>query len=158
MDATLLDQPFSPGAVFASPAQRILALGFYDGPTEGLLQCETGRVYHFKILAWDQESQDVRVFGLAPMPPGAFDRLTELFAQHEEPRWPFWVPSGSEVQKGTLDAILKEGDPVDWVIATDENGTIMAAKRALPSDIRAVADWRLFLGLGSETPVLSNRP
>ena len=82
----MIDRPFPEGGAFPSPVLKILALGYYDGPTDGLLQCENGLVYRFEILAWDSEAQDVRVFSLAPMPPTAFDRLAELFARREKPR------------------------------------------------------------------------
>ena len=31
-------------------------------------------------------------------------------------------------------------------------GTILAAKRVRPEDVRIVADWRAFLGLGADAP------
>ena len=159
MNTHLIDRPFPEGVPFPSPGQKILALGYYDGPTEGLLQCETGRVYRFEILAWDSETQDVRVFGLAPMPPAAFDQLAELFAQREKPRWPVWIPSWCEDQNEETDAILKEAGPTEWVIATDDlMGAILAAKRVLPNDLHTVVDWRSFLGLGDDMPDLTSTP
>lgn len=159
MNAPVMDQLFPEGAPFPSPVQRILALGFYDGPTEGVLQCGPGRVYHFEILAWDPETQDVRVFSLAPMPPAACDRLAELFARREKPRWPMWVPSWYEDLKEETDAVLRQAGPVEWVVATEDlMGTILAAKRIRPEDVRAVEDWRPFLGLGADAPVLVKTP
>jgi hypothetical protein len=159
MNTPLLDRPFPEGVSFPSPAQKILALGYYDGPTEGLLQCDSGRVYRFEILAWDSETQDVRVFSLAPIPPAAFDQLAELFARREKPRWPVWIPSWCEDQNKETDAVLKEAGPVEWVMATDDlMGTILAAKRARPEDVRAVADWRSFLRLGDDIPDLASTP
>jgi hypothetical protein len=159
MNSPLIDQPFLEGVSFPSPARKVLALDYYDGPTEGLLQCEMGRVYCFKILAWDSETQDVRVFSLAPMPPAAFDRLAELFARCEKPQWPVWIPSWCEDQNEETDAILKEAGPAEWVIAVEDlMGTILAAKRVRPEDVRAVDDWRSFLGLGDGIPDLASTP
>jgi hypothetical protein len=159
MNTTLIDQPFPEGVTFASPAKKILVLDYYDGPTEGLLQCETGRVFRFEIVAWDSETQDVRVFSLAPMPPSAFDRLAELIAQVEMPRWPVWIPSWCEDQNEETDAILKEAGPVEWVIAAEDLiGTILAAKRVRPSEVDAVVEWRSFLGLGDNIPDLAPTP
>ena len=45
------------GRHFPSPVERILALGYYDGPTEGVLRCGTGEVYRFGLLAWEAETQ-----------------------------------------------------------------------------------------------------
>jgi hypothetical protein len=111
------------------------------------------------MLAWDSETQDVRVFSLAPMSPAAFDQLTELFARREKPRWPVWVPSWREDQNEETDSILKEAGLVEWVIAAEDlMGTILAAKRVRPEDVRAVDDWRSFLGLGDDRPDLASTP
>ncbi len=69
MNAPIGDRSFSEGAPFLSPVRRVLALGYYDGPTEGLLQCEAGGVHRFEMLAWDSETQDVR--SLQPRPDPA---------------------------------------------------------------------------------------
>jgi hypothetical protein len=156
MTAPMMDRAILEGRDFPSPVCRILALGYYDGPTEGLLQCEAGRVYRFELLAWDAETQDVRVFSLAPMPSVAFDLLAERYAHHEKPRWPIWVPSWYEDPKEETAAILAQAGEVEWVIATEDlMGTILAAKRVRPDDLRAVTDWRPFLGLALPRPVSS---
>lgn len=158
MNTPLQNEPFLEGAPFPSPVHKIVALDYYDGPTCGLLRCEAGRAYRFEILAWDSETQDVRVFSLAPTPPAAFDLLAELCARHEKPRWPVWVPSWQEDPKEEIAAALARAGPVEWVVATDDlMGTILAARRVRPEDVRAVDDWRSFLGLGADAPVLVNR-
>ena len=158
MNAPLIERPFPQGVAFPSPVQKVLALGYYDGPTDGLLRCEDGRVYRFEMLAWDSETQDVRVFSLAPTPPAAFDQLAALFARREKPRWPVWAPSWHEELREETDAILKEGGSVEWVMATEDlMGTILAAMRIRPEEVRTVMDWRPFLGLGADALVLVNR-
>lgn len=158
MNAMPRDESFREGAPFPSPVLKILALGYYDGPTNGLLQCEAGRAYCFEMLAWDRESQNLRVFGFAPIPADAFDRLAELCARCEKPRWPVWLPSWYEEWDEEADAILGQAGPVEWVAAAEDlMGTILAAKRVGPGDVRVVNDWGPFLGLAVDAPILSDQ-
>ena len=39
------------GRNYPSPVQKILALGYYDGPTEGVLLSAPDRVYQFLYVA-----------------------------------------------------------------------------------------------------------
>src|SRR6478672_1120145 len=49
------------------PIQRVLATGYYDGPTERFTECAICRqAYSFRRLDWDA-SQDLRIFGFAPL-------------------------------------------------------------------------------------------
>ncbi len=48
---------------------------------------------------------------------------------------------------------------MELVIATENlMGTVLAARRVRPEEVRAVADWRAFLGLGADTPILVRTP
>src|SRR4051794_28105965 len=102
------------GRNYPSPVQKILALGYYDGPTEGALLSAPDRVYRFRLLAWDEETQDLRFFALAPLPPPAFERLAGVFARHETPRWPVWVASGQGGPQRAVEAILGQAGPIEW--------------------------------------------
>jgi hypothetical protein len=65
-----------------SPITQILALGYYDGPTNGLLRCgEDGRVYRFNLLDDDFE-QDIRIFSLAPIDSNAMARLVKALSPY----------------------------------------------------------------------------
>ncbi len=144
------------GANYPSPVQRVLALGFYDGPTEGALLCAPeGQVYKFEMLAWDESTQDLRVFGLAPLPQPAWEQLTSLYARHETPHWPVWVPSWYEDMDRQVDSILKRAGPVEWAVATqDLRGDILRARAIRPEEGVRVTDWAKFLGLAQEAPGL----
>ncbi len=40
-----------------------LILGYYDGPLEGITKCIVcQQSYYYKLLSWDEETQDCRVF------------------------------------------------------------------------------------------------
>jgi hypothetical protein len=105
---------------------RILILGFYDGPTNGVIQFgDGGPVFEFKWV--DEDASAARTFSLARLPSGALDRLTATIAPHIEPTWPVWFPvwrfASKEVQlavEAVVDAVLADAVPCEWhVTPTD---------------------------------------
>jgi hypothetical protein len=129
------------GNDYPSPITRILALGYYDGPTEGVLQVgDQGRIYRFTLIeefpGGGEEGTDLRLFGLSPLPPGALGELTTILSPYAEPKWPVWVPlwrfpSDSirrEVEE-RIDRVLALAGPVQWqVTASDLMGTLRTVK------------------------------
>ena len=72
---------------------RVVALGYYDGPTEGVLSCGAcGSNYVFRMCGWDPDEDDVRVFELRPVGNGSLDSVMEIFAHVGPPRSPVWRP------------------------------------------------------------------
>ena len=64
----------------ASPFSEVIALGYYDGATDGFLRCGTCRaMYRFCLLDWDR-GQDLRVFAVTEMSPGSWPERTEAIA------------------------------------------------------------------------------
>lgn len=126
-----------------SPVSRVLALGFYDGPTEGILQLrDSGEVFRFQMLdsrTAEGSEEEIRVFGLHPLPGDSLDRIAGLLGPFQPPRWPVWCPVWkfpSEEVKGAIDreieTILEQMGPLTWVIAADP---IFRTVRALPVEI-----------------------
>lgn len=141
---------------FPSPITRVLALGYYDGPVNGLLQCgPNGPHYKFDLLTWDIKTQDLRIFSLAQLPSAAWQQLTEAYERFWEPRWPIWCPLWqfpTEVDRNATERLTKDvldqAESPTWVIAaTDLLGEIQAAKATNENEIRRVTDWCMFLGL-----------
>ncbi len=155
------DQPSSgqswrEGVGIPSPVREVLALGYYDGPTDGVLRCADRRVYRFELLTWDPETQDLRVFALSPLPVAAWDQLIALCTCGGVPRWPVWVPSWREERNepvDPVDAILRHAGPVEWVVATEDLlGQIPRVKAINSGASIASTDWKAFLGLDRELP------
>jgi hypothetical protein len=137
------------------PFAKVLALGYYDGPTEGLLLCRSGlHGFRFEMLDADT-AMDVRIFSLAPIDPNAITRLSDALAKYQELRWPVWVPRWkfpTEEDRSTLedlvDQILAEAGSPEWVIATtDISGEPTAFRRITPEEIERVDNWFTVLGL-----------
>lgn len=157
------NQAWHERANYPSPVQKVLALEYYDGPTYGVLQCGDDSTYRFDLLAWDQETQDVRVFGLSPLPRPGWEKLIALCSAYESPHWPVWVVGWHEElhqpiddifqQAGPIDSIRRQAGPVEWVIATEDLlGEILRVKSIRPEELNQLTDWATFLGLSQELP------
>src|SRR5262249_14377819 len=149
---------FREGANYPSPVTRVVALGYYDGPTQGVLQCgDDGPVYKFGLIegpfSADDGLWDMRVFAVAPLPGRALARLTEAYSRFWAPRWPVWVPmwhfadpTDEQAMNRLSDEVLGQAGPTEWVIATcDLLATIRAARRVTADDMAGVCDWLAFL-------------
>jgi hypothetical protein len=160
-------QPLHQGTRYPSPVVKVLALGWHDGPTDGILQCEPGgAVFKFDLLdevrQWPTEEQDLRVFSLAPLPATAVGELEAAYAPYFPLRWPVCAPvwnfptaaDRTAIDRLT-DQVLQQAGPVTWVVAAcDLLGEILAARPVTPEEVARVADWPAFLGLqrGSALP------
>lgn len=144
-----MNEQFSPnlswheGANYPSPVQKILTFGYYDGPTDGVMQCGDGRVYRFDLLAWEPRTQDLRVFGLFPMGPATWEQLTALYGDHGF-RW-------QEQLRQPIEDFLRQTGPVEWVLATEDlKGEILRVKAIRPEELARITDWSAFFGLSQE--------
>jgi hypothetical protein len=134
-----------------SPFSKILALGFYDGPTSGVLQCrQCGAVHRFDMLDWT-EDHNVRVFRLALLPADALERCVRALCGYSPPpRWPVWVPvrwqGGGEDTRAAADrevqSMLATAGPPALIVAWEGYGERMMAARRLPAEeLLDIPDW-----------------
>jgi hypothetical protein len=150
-----------------SPFDRILCLGYYDGPTSGLAKCaESQKAYRFELVAWDSGFEN-RIYSLAETDLEVFDSVVQMLTRLEEPRWPFWTPrwrfgSSSEESRASsgIDQALAKIPAASLLIATDRLDESILACRDLESAVRdripkegTLPDpkdwwfWREYLGL-----------
>jgi hypothetical protein len=155
-----------------SPFGRMIALGFYDGPTGGVAECAYCHAeYVFEMLDWD-DGQDVRVFSFAPLPAGSFEQVVSACPQSNAPPWPVWVPiwkfSTEEERQAAsqrVDEVVKCAGPPEAVIAWEGYAeTILAARPLTVTDLPDVKpllspgtgnparDWFVYLGLVRKGP------
>jgi len=151
------------GNNYPSPVTRVLALGYYDGPTNGVLQCgDGGPVCKFNLIEGPFSTEDglwdMRVFAVAPLPGSALALLTEGYSRFWAPLWPVWVPiwyfsdpADEQAMNQLTDEVLSQAGPVEWVIATtDLLTTVRAARSVTAEDLVQVSDWLAFLGVPNE--------
>lgn len=117
------------GLHYPSPAEKIIALGWYDGPTDGILQCRDGLVFRFHsdgtVLDWGEEGEDLRVYDLFPLPSDSLQRVVSSLASFQSPRWPLWVPlwkfpsaQDQEVVEKSVAAL--SGGYRQWIVAATD--------------------------------------
>jgi hypothetical protein len=114
---------------FGTPARMIL-LGYYDGPTEGVIRFGDGRVFRFVMP--DEEGQlsrgwFPREYAFHPMPADALDRLEAVLAEHLTPKRPAWgvnwqfpTPEIERAVDARVGAILEEAGPAAWSVTVPE--------------------------------------
>jgi hypothetical protein len=113
-----------------SRISRVAAWDWRDGPTEGLLQFDcSGETYQFQLLEerpGENDEDDIRVFGLYPVPSDSLDRFVAAVSPYHEPRWPIWwpvwrFPSDDILSQinSLVDSIKDSAEPLLWIIATD---------------------------------------
>jgi hypothetical protein len=78
----------------AASNPRLIAINFYDGPTEGFVSSvDDGFAYFFKVAAWD-EGQDRRLYVLGDVPRSTYQELVEILMSQQQGAFsPVWVPS-----------------------------------------------------------------
>lgn len=92
---------------------RLVAVGFYDGPTEGFVHgFESGFAHYFKAVAWDDE-QDRRLYVLGRVQEHVFDRLVALLTEAGQTTSsavlaPMWKFSNTE-HEALANKLVEEG-------------------------------------------------
>lgn len=114
-------------------ALKMITVGYYDGPTSGLVECEVcSRVYKFAMVDWD-DRQEVRIHALAPISPTAFTRIEQIKERHGPKLW-LTVPE--------IDEILAEAKAPTMVAAFSRWGeTVFAARNLTENDVKDVQEW-----------------
>jgi hypothetical protein len=84
----------------SAPFSKVIAAGYYDGPTEGFLNHrDWSQACVFQMVDWDRET-DVRVYEIARVEDLAFDDVVELLFRERRPTWPLWVLPNSARSRG----------------------------------------------------------
>lgn len=113
---------------FGTPTRMIL-LGYYDGPTEGVMQFGLGGPAYRFVMPDEEEQLSRRSFpreyAFHPMPADALDRLEAVLAEHLTPERPAWYVTWQfetpEIERETderVTAILAEAGPAAWLVTT----------------------------------------
>jgi hypothetical protein len=149
-DTRMCCQNLAENVTFPTPFSRMIVLGFYDGPTSGLVQCGScSASYYFDMLDWD-EDHEVRIFRLAALRERSFQNCVQIYEAFEEPRWPIWWPfsktSPPEAMRPEFERqlanVLVEAKPPEWLVAWQGYGEeILAAKKVSSRLIANERDW-----------------
>jgi hypothetical protein len=138
------------GVPAPSPFSRVIATGYYDGPTDGVVECRAcSTLYSFRTLDWDSQ-QDMRIFALAPIPGRSMSDFTCTGTEATRPTWPVWIlgDRGTEEIAGAVQVARMAASPDAFVIATENLlGSIEVWR---PVGLTPAVDWFAELGLKRE--------
>lgn len=148
------------------PFAKVVALDFADVLTAGVVRCASCPIaYRFETLAidvdgaidraaWDR-GEELRVFGLAQLPAGTFERIVDLLSPLGKPTWPIWAPGTGGHSPSIPAAIDREltlllnvAGPPTLVVAA--SGLLARPRVTLPAPAGSDwlrRDWGWFLGL-----------
>src|SRR5438874_4361691 len=108
------------------PPTEIIALGYFDAPTEGVLKLSDGSVFRFETVAREVRHETC-VLALAPLGLTDFEELVGILTNtFGTPRWPTWVPVWSFASEDTrfrteqrVDEILGKGVRTTALLCSD---------------------------------------
>jgi len=132
------------------PFVRVIAIGYYDGPTEGFTDCATcGQTYAFRKLDWDK-SQDVRIIGFAPIAVSFDEIATKLSCNQTVGNTVCIVQPLTEAKEEFVTKLF--GNPVRYVVVVEDWPWRSSARKELSSvDTSQISDWFLFLEVPRST-------
>jgi hypothetical protein len=134
-----------------SPFARLLATRYYDGPTEGLVECGScGTTYSFQKLDWDDQ-QDIRIFSLSPISGRGLDDLMRSPGS-PLPKWPNWILTSEESADfaAKVDELRKSASPEEFIVVTEDLLREVGIWR--PVGLGVHRDWFSELGLPRKGP------
>jgi hypothetical protein len=100
-----------------SPFTRLVATGYYDGPTEGQVECGAcGRLHVFRLVDWG-EGQDLRQFSLAPT-PCSFGDIESSTPARARWRTVTVVRGDADDPDGAVEKAMNAASAVEFVVAT----------------------------------------
>jgi hypothetical protein len=143
-----------------SPFDRVVVLGWYDGPTDGLVRYgDCKRIYRFEMLDSVDEDGMIRVYSLAPLPTDTMDRFVEALSPFMKPNWPIWAPIWKfpteddriRVDRAVDDLIAKVGGPEFVVVTSGLLDEVLDVKPVGANEADQVHDWVSWMGLERST-------
>jgi hypothetical protein len=128
--------------------KEVIAFGYYDGPTQGMVRLADARVYWFEMIAEDVD-RELRVFALSALEPGLFDVVvTALSAAVGVPTWPLWVPkwefdneSIKHDMESLVDTVCSRARLAVIMASDDSLVRCVAFRNAVAQDTDAIQTW-----------------
>ena len=130
----------------ALPFERVIAIGYYDGPTEGFTACsQCGQGYSFYMMDWD-DKQDVRVFGLSPLDI-TLDAIETRLGLRVDGRYRVSiVPPLAESENAYVGSLLRR-IPTHVTVVKGWPGRSSVWLHISRLDVKNITDWLAFLGI-----------
>lgn len=126
--------------IIDSPFYRILATGYYDGPTEGFIECSICKgTYVFRMLDWDDE-QDMRIYAMALIDANLKEINLKIMQQEEMSSSVVIVPPLTDVRKEMVDSFFSV--PFSRIaVAYDLQKELLIWKEIVNKEFAKGVDW-----------------
>jgi hypothetical protein len=132
--------------------RRLIAFGYDDGPTEGIVDMGRHGAYCFKVMAMDS-AQELRALRLAELAEERFDTVANLIsAALGPPTWPVWVPIWNFAKdedrvdtESRIDAICASGTIVGAALCDDTLQRCFLVRDLDETTSDRLTDWLSFL-------------
>lgn len=106
---------------FMSPyCTALVALGYYDGPTEGVGWLQSGVTIYFKMMGWDKE-QWRRLFAAIPVARSLATDFRKKLTNYEAERYPIWAPNAKNEFPGIVTAVNTFKHEIRRIVAQTSN-------------------------------------
>jgi hypothetical protein len=131
---------------------QVIALGYFDGPTEGVVKLSDGQIFRFSPLAEDV-NREIRAFALATLSQQQFDDIVRLLSMPlGSPTWPIWVPlwrfANENLRISTeqgINAILAATEVVAVVVCSDDLQHCLGVRSITAQQLETVVSWFEFM-------------
>jgi hypothetical protein len=136
-----------------SPFSGVVSIGYYDGPTDGLLwSASTDGLFKFCLLDWD-DGQDRRVYGISHAQGITLDDAIRVLSRGAAPTWPVWLVPGPLDAAATdfLQRLARVGRPVALIVTLDLLGPINLWRDVAADTVFQKKDWLTPLGFPRST-------
>lgn len=128
------------------PFIRTLALGYHDGPIEGLTACsQCGQAWSFRKLDWD-DSQNMRVFAFAPLTSSLEIIASQLGTEIASSPEFVLIPPLSEAKELFVQNLLAS-PPTRITACEGWPGICSIWRKTTVAETSQVKDWVSFLRL-----------
>ena len=131
--------------------RRVIVLGWYDGPTEGLCSLASSGDYWFRMLDEDidPDGPNDRLFALRRLPPNSTERFIEAAGVGDrfgpDSCWsPPSQPAWGELEP-LLDELKRSAAACEVIVRGEQFTMLTAAWRV--TDFQDVSDWFRYLGI-----------
>jgi hypothetical protein len=133
------------------PFERVLATGYYDGPTEGFTECRQCKLaYAFRKLDWD-DAQDMRIFAFAPLEI-SFEAIAALISPLAKSNPVVTVSPLGETEQKFVQGLFAY--PVTHVAAFEGWPGVSSLWRRIGTvDVSVPRDWFAYFGIKKKTDV-----
>ena len=134
--------------------QEIIALGYMDGPTSGVLRLKNGYSFVFNVVAFDFD-RELRVLTLGSLSDDDYDLMIQTLRRaFGDPHWPTWVPlwrfddvGQRRELESIVNRIIESAIPIAAAVCDDTIMRCVSFRSADINELSRAQEWFEFMGI-----------